>query len=113
MNYVIYPRISEKAYVQASLLNSYTFVVPSDANKHTVKSEIEEEYDVTVLSVNISILKGKKKRFMMKRGKQSNGKRSGIKKAYVVLKEGDTIPVFNEVSDDAAQAPVVTKKGKK
>ncbi len=112
MNYVIFPRISEKAYVQANLLNSYTFVVPADANKHSIKSEIEKEYDVSVLSVNISVLKGKNKRFMMKRGKQSNGKRANTKKAYVVLKDGDTIPVFSEIEDDAPQAPVATKKGK-
>ena len=113
---VIYPRISEKAYVTAGALNVYTFVVPADVNKHTVKLEIEKEFGVTVLAVNMSTLKGKNKRFMMRRGKQSLGQRSDLKKAYVTLKEGDSIPVFAEIdNDEAAEATAAlsAKKGKK
>lgn len=115
MNSVIYPRISEKAYGTAGELNCYTFVVPAEANKLTVKTDVEKEYEVTVLSVNMSVLKGKDKRFMMRRGKTSNGTRANIKKAYVTLKEGDSIPVFAEAAAEEANAAaaIAAPKGKK
>lgn len=94
MNPVIYPRISEKSFAQANDSNVYTFVVPADTNKIEIKHNVEKQYDVTVIDVNVSILKGKNKRFMQRRGRQSNGVRQNIKKAYVTLKEGDVIPVY-------------------
>lgn len=114
MNHVIYPRISEKAFEHASAKNVYTFVVPSDANKYQIKDTIEKQYEVSVTNVNISILKGKNKRFMQRRGKQSVGQRQDIRKAYVTLKEGDVIPVFVGEEPEST-APVVTagRKSKK
>lgn len=118
MTRVIAPRISEKAFAAAGLDKGvYTFVVPAAINKFEVKSQIEKLYEVTVTNVNMSTLKGKNKRFMMRRGRQSVGQRQNLKKAYVTLKDGDSIPVFNAEAEEP-KAPVTagrakTKKEKK
>ena len=101
------PRVSEKAYGQSTSKNTYVFVVPTDSNRTEVANAVTAQFDVTVLDVNILNVKGKAKRTVRKGGKQSKGKDSDFKKAYVVLKEGDSIAVF--ASEDAKNEP----KGKK
>ncbi len=118
MTKVVAPRNTEKAFGAASTDKAvYTFVVPKSTNKHEIKKTVESVYGVTVVNVNISILKGKTKRFMQKRGRQSIGDRQDLKKAYVTLKDGDSIPVFT--GDEEAKTPEIatgrtkTKKEKK
>jgi large subunit ribosomal protein L23 len=82
---IIAPRITEKASLQSSA-NAYTFVVAKDATKHAIIAEIKKEYKVTPRAVNIVNLP---KRNVFVRGKF--GTQSGIKKAVVFLKKGDTI----------------------
>jgi large subunit ribosomal protein L23 len=82
---IIAPRITEKASLQSSA-NAYTFVVAKDATKHAIIAEIKKEYKVTPRAVNIVNLP---KRTVFVRGKF--GVQSGIKKAVVFLKKGDTI----------------------
>ncbi len=94
MSLIITPRVSEKAYSQAESLNSYIFVVPLSANKIDIKKAVEKEYSVNVTNVNIARIDGKSKKSYTKRGKTVKGNRSDIKKAYVTIKEGQTIPVF-------------------
>lgn len=94
MSMIITPKVSEKAYGQAGELNTYVFVVPVSANKIEVKKAVEKQYEVEVTNVNITLLKGKLKKSYTKRGKTIKGNRSDIKKAYVTVKEGQTIPVF-------------------
>lgn len=114
MTLVITPRSSEKSYAAASVENGvYTFVVPKLTNKHEVKDAVEKLYEVTVTNVNISILKGKTKRFNQKRGRASVGTRQSIKKAYVTLKSGDKIPVFNPEAVEAETKAPAKVKGKK
>lgn len=92
---VLKPRLSEKSYGQSQTLRTYVFLVPMDANKQTVAQAIEEQFKVTVTNVNILRVGGKNKRtFMNRRGKFVSGSRSDIKKAYITLKEGDSLPVF-------------------
>ena len=55
------------------------------ANK-IVKDAIEKLFEVEVKSVNTLIVKGKTKRQGMRQGR-----RSDVKKAYVILKEGQDI----------------------
>ena len=111
MNHVIYPRISEKAFAHASEKNVKSFVVPFDANKHQIKDTVEKQYEVSVTNVNISILKGKKKRFAQRRGRQSLGQRQDVRKAYVTLKQGDIIPVFS--GEELESTPPVIATGRK
>ncbi len=94
------PRISEKAYGVSEKLNTYVFQVPNDSNKLTVSDAVSMQFGVTVKSVNIVNVKGKVKRTFRKGGKANIGKRSDIKKAYVTLKEGDSISIFASEDDD-------------
>lgn len=104
---ILKPRVSEKAYGQSQSLNTYVFMVPGDSNRQQVAEAIAAQFDVTVTGVNILNVKGKVKRTIRKGGRQSMGKDVDIKKAYVTLKEGDTIAVF--ATEDADNEP----KGKK
>jgi large subunit ribosomal protein L23 len=72
----------------ASEYGAVVFEVMVAANKREIKNAIEELFKVKVKAVNTVISKGKTKRF---RGKL--GKRRTIKKAYVMLEEGNTIDV--------------------
>lgn len=88
------PVISEQSFAQANKTNTYTFYVSPDANKMSVKEAIEAQYGVTVEKVNITIRKGKKVMTYKKRSRPVAAHRVNRKKAYVRLKSGDTIPVF-------------------
>lgn len=103
---ILKPRVSEKAYGQSVTKNTYVFVVPTDANRSQVAEAVAAQFDVTVTGVNILNVKGKAKRSFTKR-RQSSGRDNDIKKAYVTLKDGDTIAVFK--TEDADNEP----KGKK
>ncbi len=108
---IIKPRISEKAYMQSQSANVYVFQVPGDANKMTVADAVATQFGVTVESVNILNVKGKVKTSYRKRGGRTQGARADVKKAYVTVKAGDTIPVFANEEDD--KKPTKAKKEKK
>ena len=86
LNILMAPQISEKATFVAEKNEQVIFRVASDATKPEVKAAVEMLFKVTVESVQISIVKGKQKRF----GKFS-GRRSDWKKAYVCLAPGQEI----------------------
>jgi large subunit ribosomal protein L23 len=94
MSLVLYPRVSEKAYAHATNLNTYVFNVPKETTKIEIKNAVKSQFSVDVLNVNIVNTKGKPKRTVKRGGRQTHGKRSDTKKAYVLVKEGQTIPVF-------------------
>ncbi len=106
------PRLSEKAYNMSQENNVYVFEVPTNANKLSVAGAIEAQYGVSVTAVNISNTKGKSKLQYRKRGRKTSGKRPDIKKAYVSLKEGDTIVIF-PAEDDKEKAKPEASKSKK
>ena len=81
------PIITEKA-TMASATNAVVFEVAPDANKPLIKEAVETLFGVKVKAVNTTITKGKVKRF---RG--IKGRRNNVKKAYVMLEEGNTIDV--------------------
>ncbi len=79
------PTITEKS----TLLQEdgqYTFEVAPKANKTLVKQAVEENFNVKVLSVNITVNRGKRKRY----GPRFK-KRPDVKKAVVTLEPGDRI----------------------
>jgi large subunit ribosomal protein L23 len=98
------PRLSEKAYGLSQANNTYVFDVPVDANKHTVARAVTAQFEVTVETVNIINVKGKAKRTVRKSGRSSMGRQNAIRKAYVKLKEGDSLPLFAAIEQDAEQA---------
>lgn len=109
------PRVSEKAYAQsqAAGIKTYIFEVPLSANKHTVARAISVQYEVTVTEVRTTRLKGKTKQSYRKGGRPISGVRSDIKKAYVTLKAGDTLPLFAEEAAEEAKAAEAEAKAAK
>jgi large subunit ribosomal protein L23 len=85
---LVKPRVTEKAH-NALELNKYVFEVYASATKELVKKAIEGAYGVKVARVNIVNIPPKKRYFG-----RSVGMKSGIKKAVVTLKEGETIEIF-------------------
>jgi len=81
------PIITEKA-TMASEHGAVVFEVAMEANKPQIKEAVEGLFGVKVKAVNTTITKGKTKRF---RGQP--GRRKDVKKAYVMLEEGNTIDV--------------------
>lgn len=91
------PHISEKAIALAET-GAYVFEVPSDANKIEVAKAVAQTFSVEVVSVNMMIIKGKKVQWRQRRGKQTPGVKSDLKKAVVKLKAGQSIALFEEGS---------------
>lgn len=99
MELKIIPRISEKSYAQAAN-GMYIFNVPLKATKLQVADAVAKQFDVTVVGVNTVLAKGKVKRSYRKGGAAVVGKRANVKKAYVRLAEGQSIPVFAEAEQE-------------
>jgi large subunit ribosomal protein L23 len=99
-NIIIKPILSEKTTALAEI-NKYTFQVAKNANKLEVKKAVEEQFGVTVLSVNTSIRPGKSRTRVVK-GRQTRGQTSPIKKAIVTIAEGEFIDGFygNDMLED-------------
>lgn len=92
---ILKPVISEKAIELTDENNTYAFLVPKNATKHTIANAVAERYGVKVASVRTQIAKGKNKQMPVQRGRQLiKGKRNDTKKAYVTLSAGDSITLF-------------------
>ena len=83
------PRTTEKGTRLKEQSNVLTFEVRTDANKVQVRKAVEGIFKVKVLDVTTVNVAGKKKRMGMR-----VGRRSDWKKAYVTLKPGDKIDIF-------------------
>lgn len=84
---LVKPHITEKA-VGGSGKSVYTFVIRPSATKYDVRDAVKEVFGVTPVRVNLVT---KQPRQYQSRAKGRTVKEAGIKKAYVYLKEGDTI----------------------
>ncbi len=84
---LIQPRITEKA-VGLGEKNVYTFIVRRDATKYDVRDAVRAFFNVTPVKVNIV---NKTPRRYMSRAKGRRLTEKGMKKAYVYLKDGDSI----------------------
>jgi large subunit ribosomal protein L23 len=91
MTVLLAPVISEKATFIADKHSQVIFRVAPDATKPEVKAAVELMWKVEVDTVQISIVKGKEKRFG-----RFMGRRRGWKKAYVSLKPGQEINFATE-----------------
>jgi large subunit ribosomal protein L23 len=83
---VIAPHVSEKSARVASEGNQYVFRVRTDATKPEIRAAVEFLFEVKVDAVRVVNQAGKEKRFG-----RSLGRRQDWKKAYVRLKEGQSI----------------------
>ena len=84
-NVLLAPHVTEKATLLGEK-NQYVFRVASKASKPQIKQAVEKMFEVQVDSVRVLNVKGKQKRFGMQMGQ-----RKGWKKAYVRLKDGQSI----------------------
>ncbi|MEY2719337.1 MAG: hypothetical protein RLZZ273_703 [Bacteroidota bacterium] len=87
------PLITEKA-TKVGHQNQYVFEVAPDANKLQIRQAIKQMFDVDAVSVRTVRTKGKVKTRMTRQGMQV-GKTNLKKKAYVTLKEGQTIDIVS------------------
>ncbi len=86
------PLITEKGTLVSEKSNQVVFKVRPDATKGAIRDAVEELFKVSVVKVRTINLMGKSRRV----GKTA-GKRPDWKKAYVTLKEGDRIEIFEGV----------------
>lgn len=96
MTVIVKPIISEKMEKLTEKLSRYGFIVETDSNKIQIKKEIEELYNVNVLSVNTMIVGGKNRVRYTKSG-VVKGRSQTYKKAIVKLAEGETIDFFSNI----------------
>lgn len=86
MNVLQAPQISEKATYVSGKYDQVIFRVESSSTKPEIKAAVELMFKVDVKSVQVTLVKGKQKRF----GKFI-GRRKDWKKAYVCLAPGQKI----------------------
>lgn len=83
------PRITEKTALLGSVENSIVFDVHPRANKTEIRQAVEKIFEVKVKAVRTMNYMGKEKRVGNK-----TGRRPAWKKAYVSLKEGNSIDII-------------------
>jgi len=86
------PIITEKASRMQENSNKYVFEVDKNCNKIEIGKAVEEEFNVSVVSVRTFNTHGK----VRTRGR-FKGSRPDWKRAVVQLKEGDSIEFFEGV----------------
>ncbi len=87
---IIKPLVTEKSMEDVNL-GKYTFVVDRYATKPVIKQALKDMFNVTVMSVRTSVVKGKSKRVGVRRLEVP----AAIwKKASVTLKKGEKISLF-------------------
>lgn len=108
MQVILSPIISEKSMNHAGK-GKFSFRVEKKADKKQIKKEIEDKFKVNVISVATMNVKGKKRRFGTKRTEVTL---SSWKKAIVMLKEGQKLPMFDTASTEASQPIAEMAQGK-
>lgn len=106
------PRLNEKTYGLAEA-RVYVFDVGRGVNKHTIARAVEAQFEVKVAAVNTANIPGKAKRVISitgKRMKNAEGSRNDIKKAYVTLAEGHSLPFFNAIEEEDQKEQAVQEK---
>ena len=87
------PVVTEKATQLADEENTYVFEVDRRANKIEIKKAIEHIYGVHVEKVRVVNMKPKRGRW----GRRVVTRKPARKKAYVKVREGEKIQIFEGV----------------
>ena len=110
--HMIEPRATEKSYLEQTK-RVYVFPVKKSMGKQEIAAMVEKEFNVTVTNVRTLIRNGKKTKYS--KGKHAYPgitHRQDRKFAYVRLKEGDSIKVFDEPEDNKTSAKEAKKAEK-
>ena len=110
--HMIEPRATEKSYLEQTK-RVYVFPVKKTMGKQEIAAMVEKEFNVTVTNVRTLIRNGKKTKYS--KGKHAYPgitHRQDKKFAYVRLKEGDSIKVFDEPEDNKTSAKEAKKAAK-
>lgn len=90
---VIKPLVTEKSSALYGARKVYTFKVNNRATKPAIRQAIQQMFGVTVTGVRTIVVRARERR-PGGLGRGRAGVRGSWKKAYVTLKEGDVIPIF-------------------
>jgi large subunit ribosomal protein L23 len=86
---IVRPVVTEKSSAAYQLRKEYAFEVHPEANKYEIRDALKQLFGVTATRVRT---------MQMRRNAVVRGRTKGVtarwKKAIVVLKEGETLPVF-------------------
>ena len=113
--HLLEPRATEKSYLEQTN-RIYVFPVKKSMGKQEITRMVEKEFNVTVTDVRTLIRNGKKTKYS--KGKHAYPgitHRQDKKFAYVRLKQGDSIKVFDEPENEtsAKEAKKAEKEAKK
>lgn len=111
--HLLEPRATEKSYLEQTN-RIYVFPVKKSMGKQEIARMVEKEFNVTVTNVRTLIRNGKKTKFS--KGKHAYPgitHRQDKKFAYVRLKKGDSIKVFDEPEEDKKTSAKEAKAEKK
>ena len=86
---LIQPLLTEKVTAMREANNTVSFLVHPNANRVQIKHAVETLLKVKVVRVNVLNVQGK-----IKRLGRFSGKRSNWKKAFVKLKEGEKLELY-------------------
>ena len=110
--HLLEPRATEKSYLEQTN-RIYVFPVEKSMGKQEIARMVEAEFNVTVTDVRTLTRKGKKTKYS--KGKHAYPGityRKDKKYAYVKLKKGDSIKVFDEPEEDKTSAKEAKKAEK-
>ena len=110
---ILEQRATEKSYLEQTK-RTYVFPVKRTTSKQEVAAMVEKEFNVTVTDVRTLIRNGKKTKFS--KGKHAYPgitHRQDKKFAYVTLKEGDFIKVFETPEEDTKTSAKEAEADKK
>lgn len=93
---LVKPVITEKMSQLTEEHNVYGFLVRKNANKIQIAKAIESKFNVSVENVRTLNHPGKTKTQFRKSGRFT-GKTPSYKKAFITLKKGDKIELFDQV----------------
>ncbi len=111
--HLLEPRATEKSYLEQTN-RIYVFPVKRTMGKQEIAKMVEKEFNVTVTDVRTLIRNGKKTKYS--KGKHAYPgitTRQDKKFAYVRLKKGDSIKVFDEPEEDKKTSAKEAKKAEK
>ena len=98
--HLLEPRATEKSYLEQTN-RIYVFPVEKSASKQEIAKMVEKEFNVTVTDVRTLIRNGKKTKYSKgKHAYPGTTYKKDKKFAYVRLKKGDFIKVFDEQAEE-------------